>query len=251
MDFSFILKMLLAAITVFFSGFSAGGKDVCMIGHRGMSGIYPDNTEIAFEMAAKHGAGGAETDVRITKDGIYVCSHDDKAELSNGSVLVIADSTYEQLTAKPLKGTLGKAYLCTYKKYLEIMKDNNMICFIELKGEFDDSQIKEIFTIADEIYDIQKCILQSFNFENLINARKIVPDLPMMLTYGNGDGDYSKCFEYNFSIDAEYSAIDEEMVKAFHDRGLQVAAWTANTPVQLGYCKSLGVDYIESDFFMK
>lgn len=246
--------MLFAAVTVLFSSFGCSGQPQAgMIAHRGFSGFYPDNTELSFEKAAKAGAAGAETDVRITKDGVYVLSHNSDADFADGTSLPIAESTFAELTAKPLKNknTLDKVYLCTYKRYLEIMRDNGMICFIELKGEFSDEQVKEIFDIAGEVYDLSKCILQSFNFDNLVRARAIVPELPIMLTYDNDFGDYSKCFDYGFSIDAEYTSVTEEMVNDFHERGLLVAAWTANEFVSLGYCKSLGLDYIESDVFMK
>jgi glycerophosphoryl diester phosphodiesterase len=56
-----------------------------------------------------------------------------------------------------------------------------------------------------------------------------------------------KCFEYGFSIDASYTVVDEEMVEAFHSRGLEVAAYTANEFFVLSYLKALGVDYVESD----
>lgn len=226
-------------------------QDICMIAHRGYSGIYHENTELAFEKAAKHGSGGAETDIRVTKDGVYVTSHNSTVVLKDGTELEIADHTYEELTSQPLKKKKsGKnVYLCTYKKYLEIMKENNMICFIELKDDFSDEQVKEIFTIADEVYDLSKCILQSFVFENLVKAHNLFPNLPLMLTYGEGDTDYERCFEYGFSIDCDYHVITEEMVEEFHSRGLEVGVWTANDIFVLSYCKSLGVDYIESDYF--
>lgn len=224
--------------------------DICMIGHRGYSGRYHENTELAFVEAAKHGSGGCETDVRMTKDGVYVLSHNSTVILKDGTELSVADSTYEELTAQPLKpkkSIFKENYLCTYKRYLEIMKEYNMVCFIELKGEFTDAQIAEIFDIADKTYDLQKCILQSFSFDNLIRARQICPDLPLMLTYGTDDTGYERCFDYGISIDADYYAITEEMVEAFHSRGLEVGLWTANNIFALSYCKSLGVDYIESD----
>lgn len=228
--------------------------DVCMIGHRGYSGRYHENTELAFNEAVKHGFGGCETDVRITKDGVYVLSHNETVVLKDGTELSVEDSTYEELTAQPLKpkkSLFKDNYLCTYRRYLEIMKENNMICFIELKGEFTDGQIKEIFDIADQVYDLQKCILQSFSFDNLIKARQLCPELPMMLTYGTDNEDYTRCFDYGISIDADYNVITEEMVEEFHSRGLDVALWTANNIFALSYCKSLGVDYIESDYLGK
>lgn len=226
--------------------------DICMIAHRGYSGRYHENTELAFVEAAKHGSGGAETDVRVTKDGVYVLSHNATVILKDGTELSVADSTYAELTAQPLKpkkSLFKENYLCTYKRYLEIMKEYDMVCFIELKGDFTDSQIKEIFSIAAETYDLQKCILQSFSFDNLLKARELFPDLPLMLTYGTDDTGYERCFDYGISIDADYKAITEEMIEEFHSRGLEVGLWTANNIFALSYCKSLGVDYIESDYF--
>lgn len=254
MTVSLFFKMLTAffmsVLTVFGGMFGISEpKEVCMIAHRGYSGIYPENTELAFEKAAKHGSGGAETDIRMTSDGVYVTSHNSSVVLKDGTELEIAEHTYAELTAQPLKNkkTLDTVYLCTLERYLEIMKQNDMVCFIELKGEFTDSQVSEIFELCAEKYDLSRCIMQSFSFDNLLKARELFPDLPLMLTYGEGDTGYERCFDYGFSIDVEYTAVTEEMVNAFHERGLEVAVWTANELLTLSYAKSLGVDYIESD----
>lgn len=254
MDFALTMKMISATIMAFFT--MIGGifvptqkKEICMIAHRGFSGIYHENTALAFEKAAKHGSGGAETDIRKTSDGVYVCSHNSSVVLADKTELEVKDHTYAELTAQNLKKkNIGKVKLCTLREYLQIMKANNMVCFIELKGDFNDAEIKEIFDICAEEYDLSKCILQSFSMDNLLKARKIVPDLPLMLTYGIGDS-YEGCIENGISIDADYHAATEEMVKEFHDAGLEYAVWTANDIFALEYCKSLGVDYIESDLF--
>jgi len=224
---------------------------VCMIGHRGFSGKYFMNTELAFTKAAENGSGGAETDIRITADGVYVCSHDNEVRLKDGRVLLVSESTFAELTSQPIKQdkTDDDVYLCKYERYLEIMKANDMICFIELKGRFSDAQIKEIFTIASEKYDLKKCILQSFSFDNLIKSREMFPELPLMFTYGQGQRDYWKCFEKGISIDIDYWLVSKKLVTEFHDRGLEVAVWTVNDENALTFCTAMGVDYIESDIF--
>ncbi|MFQ5706756.1 MAG: glycerophosphodiester phosphodiesterase [bacterium] len=45
--------------------------------HRGSSTIWPENTLLAFNNADKAGATGFETDLRLSKDGQIVLSHDD------------------------------------------------------------------------------------------------------------------------------------------------------------------------------
>ena len=226
-------------------------KKICMIAHRGYSSRYLMNTEQAFAEAARHGSGGAETDIRRTRDGVYVCSHDEDAVFADGTRLYVAQATFAELTAKPLKNdkTDNDVYLCTFRRYLEIMRDNGMICFVELKGPFTDAQVGEVFGMVAEVYDLKQCIFQSFDFDNLLRAREQFPELPMMLTYGSNESHYERCFDYGFSLDIDYTVVTEEIIKEFHDRGLEVAVWTVNTPEAFARFKSMDVDYIESDVY--
>lgn len=226
-------------------------KNICMIAHQGYSGKYLGNTEQAFLMAAENRSGGAETDIRMTKDGVLVCNHNKTAVFEDGTELAIADSTFAELTAKPLKNrhNNGDVYVCPLRRYLEIMKENSMICFVELKGAFTDGQISDIFDLVREVYDLSKCILQSFDFDNLVRIHQQIPDLPVMYTYGTNERNYERCFDYGFSIDVDQYVITEKMIEEFHERNLEVGVWTVNEPDRLEYIRSLGVDYIESDFF--
>lgn len=224
---------------------------ICFIAHRGFSGKYLQNTEEAFLKAVEHGSKGIETDVRITKDGVLVVNHDSCAHYADGTDMAISDYTYEELISKPLRNPFTDTDLrvCTFKRYLEICRDGHMVCFIEFKGEFPDEKIHEAFTMAQEIYDLKMCSLQSFDMDNLIRTHKAFPDLAIMLTCGKHDELVDKSLELGFDIDMAISGITPELVKAFHDKGLKVALWTANSKEALDYCVSLGVDYIESDFF--
>ena len=57
--------------------------------HRGASARAPENTPVAFRLAAEGGAGGLETDVHVTRDGHVVAIHDDTVDrTTDGSGLV-------------------------------------------------------------------------------------------------------------------------------------------------------------------
>ena len=247
-----VLAVLAAAHLVFFLA-SPSHKNICMIAHRGYSFRYYENTEAAFIGAGEHGSGGAETDVRITEDGVLVCSHGGSVDFKDGSSLEISEATYAELTAKPLDSDKGKedVYLCTFERYLEICKQYHMICFIELKGEFPDDKLKECFQMASDVYDIGMCELQSFEVANLLKTKEMFPALKVMLTYGKGDDiDYKKvCFENGFDIDMEFNTCSREIVKEFHEHGLTVGVWTVDEIYVLGYCRWMQPDYIESDLF--
>lgn len=224
---------------------------ICFIAHRGYSGRYQMNTEEAFLKAVAHGSGGIETDVRVTADGVLVVNHDDAAKFADGTELDVATSTYAELTAKPLLNRFTDTDLrvCTFRRYLEICRDGNMVCFIEFKGVFTDEQINAAFELAREVYDLKMCSLQSFEFDNLIRTHKAFPELQIMLTSGEINADVDRCLEYGFDIDMYYGCCTPEIVEKFHAKGLKVALWTANTKEALDACVALGVDYIESDLF--
>ena len=57
-----------------------------IIGHRGVAGHYPENTQVSIEAAAKLGLEWVEVDVQPTKDNILVICRDHTIDrCSNGS----------------------------------------------------------------------------------------------------------------------------------------------------------------------
>jgi|LSQX01.3.fsa_nt_gb glycerophosphoryl diester phosphodiesterase len=242
---------VLAGLGIYFLG-PPWKNDICMIGHRGYSGVHQDNTALAFAAAAEHGFGGCETDVRITKDGQFVCNHNAEVKFHDGTELLVAEHSLEELKAKPLFNEHNNGevpYICTFVEYLEIMRDNNMICFVELKGEFPKDKIKEMFELADEIYDLSMVELQSFEIENLKIARELFPQLRVMLTWGQDRGPYTEALNLGFNIDANINASKCSIVKDFHRRGQTVGFWTCNDIFRLRKAQWRKPDYIESDFF--
>ena len=226
-------------------------KKTIMIAHKGYSGKYPENTALAFRMAGEHGSGGAETDVRYTTDGVYVTHHDDEVYYADGTMLRISEHTFAELSAKPMKNdtTDDEVYLCTFKEYLEILKSFGMICFIELKGAYPPEKVKGVFDLAASVYDLSKCILQSFCFENLLEARALFPALPLMWTYGRSESQYERCFAHGFSIDVDQFVVTQQMIDDFHAHGLEVGVWTVNDEARVQVFREMGADYIESDFY--
>lgn len=229
-------------------------QGITLIGHRGYSSKYVMNTEAAFLGAANHYSGGIETDIRSTKDGVLVCSHDATAKLADGTELTVADSTYEELTAQPLLNRFGNGdvYLCTFRRYLEICREYGLICFVEFKGRFSEELVVRSFELVKEVYRMDRVILQSFDLDNLKTAKRLYPELAIMMTYGCGEKDridLQTIVDLGFSMDMDVYIATPEAVKLFHDAGLEFAVWTCNDPDSFEYARSLGVDYVESDVY--
>ena len=71
---SLLIAIFLAGLTLPASG--EGQLDKIVIAHRGASGYLPEHTLESYAMAYALGADFIETDLALTKDGIFVCIHD-------------------------------------------------------------------------------------------------------------------------------------------------------------------------------
>ena len=52
------------------------GEPTLIIAHRGASGVYPEHTKPAYELAIEQGADFIEPDLVMTKDGVLISRHD-------------------------------------------------------------------------------------------------------------------------------------------------------------------------------
>src|SRR5689334_18625479 len=79
---------------------------VLVLGHRGAPAAgRPDNSVAAITAALRQGADGVEIDVRLTADGVLVCSHDGEALTRTGRSAEVSVSRSTELldaTGRPL-----------------------------------------------------------------------------------------------------------------------------------------------------
>lgn len=92
-----------------------------IIAHRGYAKNHPENTIPAFDAAFNHGAGAIETDIRLTKDGFVVISHNDIINLNDKRIVL--SSTLK----KDIKEILDLDNLFDY------IKSRNEPFFLEVK----------------------------------------------------------------------------------------------------------------------
>ena len=145
--------------------------------HRGLydpdAGI-PENSLAAFRAAAEHGYG-AEMDVRITRDGVAVISHDACLERMCASPLVIEDSDYDDIKDLTLAGT-GE-HIPLFRDALEILMGAGVPAVVEIKAM--GRNVEGVCSAALEImdaFDGQMCV-ESFDPWAVQWFRRHAPDL--------------------------------------------------------------------------
>ena len=229
-----------------------------LIGHRG-SWWGVENTAEAFINGAKKGYHCLETDVKVTKDGVHVCCHNDDLK-SWGGTLTIADNTLEALKAETLSQTHSNVTytgnICTLAEYLDICKEYNVIPIIELKwatgiNSSDTSGIPNLIKLIEEKGFRNSCYIFTSMKPCLQYIHDNYPDIQLMLLV------YSESFESSLLWCSERgihmgvgvgAEITKDGVRRYHDAGLKVNAWSCNTNNAYKTYGNYGCDFITTDY---
>ncbi len=71
--------------------------EVLVVAHRGASEDAPEHTTHAYDAAFTQGADSIELDLRLTRDGVLVCLHDETLERVAGLSAAVGDLTLDEL----------------------------------------------------------------------------------------------------------------------------------------------------------
>ena len=229
-----------------------------LVGHRGSYWGLENSTE-AFINGAKKGYHYLETDVKVTKDGVLVCCHNDDLT-SWGGTLTIADSNWEDLKAEELSQTRGgvkyTGHLTSFEEYLDICKEYNVLPLIELKwatgiNNSDFSNVPKLIQMIEEKGFRNNCFLFTSMKNCLNHIHQNYPDIQLMLLiYSESfESSLSWCIERGIHIGSGIGAeITKAGVKMYHDAGLLVDAWTVNTNNTYETYGNYGCDFITTDY---
>ena len=136
-----------------------------ILGHRGYSAKYPENTLLSFQKAIEAGADGVELDVWLTSDGKVVVHHDENLKRTFGVDLKIKESRYNDL--KDLRFEGEKMPLL--EEVYEVLPENVLIN-IEIK---DIDAVPRTLKIVKKYKAMKRTLFSSFDFEALKELRRL------------------------------------------------------------------------------
>lgn len=221
-------------------------RNTLMIAHRGLSGIETENTVRAFEEACKRSYYGAECDVHVTSDGKYVIFHDDSTGRLCTENLIIEQTPFNKLRALRYKDGVSK--MATLEEYLHTIAKYNKVCVIELKNYMPEKNIAEIINICRQIYTLEKIIFISFDFENLLVVRKLLPKQSIQfLTDKLYDGIIEKLIQNNFGIDIGFRSLTDEIISRLQRENITINCWTCDERESAQKLIDTGVNFITTN----
>src|SRR5258708_4871674 len=105
--------------------------------HRSARMVAPENTIPAFEEAVRQGADGIETDIRKTRDGIFVIYHDDWVLLQRGPSGKIEEMTLAETQQLDVGKRFGPQWRGTriplFEDLLRFCKANDLRIYLDIK----------------------------------------------------------------------------------------------------------------------
>lgn len=224
--------------------------------HRGFSGLYPQNSLIAFEKAAEAGYNAFECDVHTTKDGQLVVIHDDTIDDMTNGTGNVEDYTLSELRSFTLdngngiENYPGQLKIPTFEETMEICERYDIIPIIELK-KLDTQYMGDLFSILQSHNLTDKAVLISFEFDYLLEARKYSDSVKLMyLLKLVTKKDVDKCIENgNIGIDFDYVyyPLSASAIKYAKDNGLTLGAWTVDNTSVMDILVFSGVKYITTN----
>ena len=238
-----------------------------VFGHRGGSGLAPENTIAAFDAGVASGADGLELDVRLSKDGVVVVHHDRRLERTTDLHGEVAQFTAAELSRAdagyhfqgdrggwPYRGTgVG---IPSLRSVLDRYPDRRII--VEMKVNHPTMAVASIAVIR-AAGAMERVCLGAFGLRVIRAARQIEPaiatsaareEVRWALYRSWCRWPASRCRYAGYQIpegSGRTRIVSPRFIRDAHRAGLGVQVWTVNTEETARRLLGWGVDALITD----
>ena len=229
-----------------------------IIAHRGFSGIYPENTMLAFRKAIEIGADGIELDVHLSKDGQVMIIHDEALKRTTGLDGVVSDYTRAELenisAGKTKNDEFGFTPIPSLEEYLAFMAEH--------KDKFTNIELKTAPVYYPEIeektlelvrkFDLEKNIIySSFNWLSIERMQRLGTISETGLLFSGmklyNQAHIIKSLGINY-FHPDFNDLTDEIVKSYLDNKVGLNVWTVNEIEDMKVCLSWNIDGLITNF---
>jgi glycerophosphoryl diester phosphodiesterase len=213
-----------------------------VLGHRGASASFPDNSVVAFAAAVAAGADGVELDIRRMADGGLACSHDET--VADGRPVLSLASADLPAEVPVLAEALDAC------QRLDVV--NIEIKNLPGEGDFDDTEpvaaaLVRLLEDRGELHD-GRILVSSFHRPSIDRVRQLAPGLAtgwLVLDAREPAPLIDRAATLGHAaIHPHHLFVSEALVAAAHGAGLAVNTWTCDDPDRQRWLADVGVDAI-------
>lgn len=199
--------------------------------HRGYSGLYPENTMLAFDKAREAGCKAMELDVHLSKDGHLVIIHDemlDRTTNAKGLVCSYALSELQTFNAGTAEEFQPIPSLETYCKWA---KEHGIFTNIEIKTNLIYYPLIEdkVLAMLKKYGLVEHSLISSFNHGSVIRMRQLSPEIQCAFLVGGRGlanvGSYAKNFKVEY-YHPDGAFLTKAAVDECKAQGVGLNVWT-------------------------
>jgi glycerophosphoryl diester phosphodiesterase len=220
-----------------------------IIGHRGASGHYPENTLVSFQEAIADGVDMIELDVCSLPTGQVVVMHDITVNRTTNGNGPITD--FDLASLRKLDAGDGQRVPLLIEVLDLIHK--RLPINIEIKGGGDIAVlVSDIIShyVTQKNWSRNLFVVSSFDHTVLRQFAALQPDIRLGVLYADTPSRYWANSKKHTVYSANMSAdrVTRDYVQQAHKRGFKVYVYTVNTKKQAQQMRALKVDGVFTNF---
>ena len=228
-----------------------------IIGHRGSSGIAPENTLAALHLAGQQGVKWVEIDVTLSADGIPIIFHDETLNrTTNGEGLVVKQviDDLKQLDAGSWKQPQYKnERIPTLLEAIQVISLYGMGLNLELKpceGIEDETVEAAVAVLKANWPSNLPLLLSSFNYFALAKAYELWPEVQRAYNVSAIPSNWQERLELLdcSGLHIHHPFFDAAKVAVIKQAGYKVVAFTVNNETLAEQLFAQGLDAIFTDY---
>lgn len=234
------------------------------IAHRGSRTLWPENTDVAFQGAYELGYRHLETDLHMTADGVLVCFHDETVDRTTDGTGFVEDFTLAQLqsldagfrhrTEEGFSFRGQGVTVPTLEWLLTSFPDSSLVLDLKIDG-----LAETLAALVDDLNAYERLIVGSFSDARLSEFRELTDGRVPVSSGSALSRLWVLSSRVGRGVAGEASAlqlpthmrgirvVDEKLVDAAHEAGLQVHVWTINERAEMTRLLDMGVDGLVTD----
>lgn len=214
--------------------------------HTGCMGT-PENSLESVRKGLLFGADIIEDDIRITRDGTLVLSHDDQVALTGGRTGKLSAMTISELDDRMA------APLVRLETALRIVKEAGKRMNLDIKA---DECLEPVFALIDRLDMADQVFLSGCEYSRAVKADGYGRRIPKLL---NVDADSFRCLPYAdaarqaceegrnagcFGLNVPYRLVRPELLELADRQRLSVYVWTIQDEEEMKRFAGMGVQSI-------
>jgi len=223
-----------------------------ILGHRGASADFAENTLEAMLAAVEQGADGVELDVMQCASGELVVCHDEWLDRLAGKHWELERRSWAELQTLDVGTPLGRgaARIPLLREVFEVLPEDFLVN-VEIKCErFDDRGLSEkVGAFITEQGLGHRVLISSFNPLCLVRLARAYPSLRRGVLIDPDKSYLVQAWGWlpiagKSSVHPHFSQCTQPRVDAWHAAGLEVAVWTVDEVSEARRLRAMGVEYL-------